>query len=168
MKLETKYLFECVLNKDIIGVKTALSQNANVNEHCRMDIVLKNDGTEKLCKDANAEKDVNMEWQGDDRTPLIFAALTMNVEIAKLLIAAGAKVDDFDTYGMSPLHYAARPNNYSPGMMQILLDAGAYVDERDGDRYTPMDYLKLSVEKRLEKASVYFQYMERNGKKCYG
>lgn len=55
-------------------------------------------------------------------TPLHFAASEDCVEVAELLLAAGATVDRQDIYGHTPL-YAAKRNRI--GVAKVLLAAGA-------------------------------------------
>ena len=51
-------------------------------------------------------------------------------------LAAGARVNERDGAGRTPLHDVARFND-NPAVTWILLDAGAQVDARDGDGATP-------------------------------
>ena len=56
-------------------------------------------------------------------TPLHVAVLEKDVELAKLLIAAGSKVDTRDQLGRTPLEAAVRDSD--PEMVALLLNAGA-------------------------------------------
>merc|ERR1712083_872279 len=62
----------------------------------------------RLVSDAHAP-DVN-ELGPDDRTPLIFAASFGDPTIVQELVQAGALVDFQDSFGWSPLHWAADTN----------------------------------------------------------
>ncbi len=61
--------------------------------------------------------------QPDGATALLWAANRNNLEIAGLLVAAGAKVDAANDYGATPLLLAAE--NGSAAMIELLLKAGA-------------------------------------------
>ena len=54
-------------------------------------------------------------------------------------IKAGAKLDDRDTIGMTPLMYAAWSNE-NPDVITTLLNAGAKLDDRDVNGWTPLMY----------------------------
>ncbi|KAF7559303.1 hypothetical protein G7046_g4857 [Stylonectria norvegica] len=60
--------------------------------------------------------------------PLLLAAEKGNVEILEPLITAGARVNDQDGEGFSPLHVAAACSD--PAGLQLVLDRGANVDIR--------------------------------------
>lgn len=74
--------------------------------------LLKNDSNPEACRDG-----------GFNPGPLQDACLRGDIEIAQLLIAAGASVDRPDYEGLQPLHLAAR-HDY-PDLIQMLLEAGA-------------------------------------------
>jgi ankyrin repeat protein len=77
-------------------------------------------------------------------TPLHAAAAGYRVEIAKLLLAAGADVNAAGNHRRSgPLHYAAdgspeRDTKRQVSMIQLLLDAGANVHAQDKNGATPL------------------------------
>lgn len=158
MTPETKSLFECVLNQDARGVARAISQKAVLEgELNEMHIVEKKNGRQRLC---NCKDNDHAYYDGariGDRSPLLYAAMNGNIEIAKLLLCAGANVDNFDDFGMSALHYAARRYKYSPGMVHFLVNRGAALDEHDGDGFTPVCYLEMSVQEAIEDASNFLQ-----------
>jgi uncharacterized protein len=66
-------------------------------------------------------------------TPLMIAALKGHAGIARQLLAAGAYPNKT---GWAPLHYAATNGNVE--MMQILLDAHAYIDAESPNKTTPL------------------------------
>lgn len=161
MTPETISLFECVLNQDAPGVARAISQKAALDEWCKMHIVTDKDGSERLC-DCKEKYHVHRDLYINGRSPLIFAAMDGNIEIAGLLINAGADVLDYDSYEMSALHYAAR--NYHPKMVQLLVDCGADIDERDAVGLTPLDYLEESVKSAIEEASSLLEKIKLKSK----
>ena len=67
---------------------------------------------------------------------LQLAASTNNPTIAKVLLAAGAKVNSTDKQKETALHSAAAEGG--TGVAKVLLAAGADVNARDEDGYTPL------------------------------
>lgn len=68
------------------------------------------------------------------RTPLHWAAEEGRVSIARGLIANGARVNEPDQFGRTPLHYAVR----WPDMVIFLINAGANVNASDFFARTPL------------------------------
>jgi len=68
-----------------------------------------------------------------DESPLMFASLNGQLELAKLLISRGA---DVNKPGWAPLHYAATRGNLS--VMVLLLDNHAYIDASSPNGTTPL------------------------------
>ncbi|PUE33007.1 hypothetical protein B9Z35_05650 [Limnohabitans sp. Jir61] len=66
-------------------------------------------------------------------TPLMLAAITNHLELAKLLIERGA---DVNKPGWTPLHYASTRGHRE--MMRLLLDNEAYIDSEAEDGTTPL------------------------------
>jgi ankyrin len=65
----------------------------------------------------------NREIPAGDETALLFAARVGDLESAKLLVAAGANVNDADAWGVSALTLAAH-SGFTP-LVEFLLDKGA-------------------------------------------
>ncbi|KAK3773373.1 hypothetical protein RRG08_023251 [Elysia crispata] len=82
-------------------------------------------GNEIACRDLLAFKDTIDISTGDNQgvTPLHCAALHNQVEIARMLIDAGADVMCIDKERSTPLHHACMEGNID--MVQLLFDAGA-------------------------------------------
>src|SRR5712691_12582758 len=72
----------------------------------------------------------------DGRTGLQIAAVNGNLQIAAILIKAGAHLDTRDKLGNAALHYATDRNHVE--MAQLLLDVGAVVDPENKNGMTPL------------------------------
>jgi ankyrin repeat protein len=68
-----------------------------------------------------------------DESPLMFASLNGNLEIARKLIARGA---DVNKPGWAPLHYAATRGHVA--VLTLLLDNHAYIDAASPNGTTPL------------------------------
>ena len=68
-----------------------------------------------------------------DESPLMFASLNGNLEIARKLITRGA---DVNKPGWAPLHYAATRGHVA--LMTLLLDNHAYIDAASPNGTTPL------------------------------
>ncbi len=71
-----------------------------------------------------------------NRTPLHEAVLINSIEMAKLLIEAGAKLNIQGEFGFTALHYAARNGNLD--IIKILLEQKADTDIKDTYGNTPL------------------------------
>lgn len=80
----------------------------------------------------HAKVDVNLANRYDE-TPLMYAAITGNIELAKVLIKRGAKVNRL---GWAPLHYAAIKGNTK--MVEFLLQQGALPNAPAADGSSPL------------------------------
>ena len=88
--------------------------------------------------------DVNARWQGN--TPLYTAVKNNNLEIAYLLIMAGADVNAIN-HGETALHQAVR--NKNSYLVQLLVTAGAKVNIQD-ESYgnTPLHYAAYNSDRQ--------------------
>jgi hypothetical protein len=76
---------------------------------------------------------------GCGEPPLSVAACAGSADVARLLLARGAALEQRDTAeGKSPLCYAAQGG--SAAMVELLLAAGAAIDHADEARWTPLMY----------------------------
>ena len=91
---------------------------------------LKADTTNRKADTANPVNATNP----DGTTPLYWAARGDHLAIVRLLLGAGARVNDADRYGITPLALAAI--NGSAPVISALLDAGADAKGRVGDGET--------------------------------
>jgi ankyrin repeat protein len=80
----------------------------------------------------------NMEVKMGRFATLHLAAIVGNVEVASLLISAGAVVDKRDGYGRTAMHFAALCGDTD--MMALLVDNGAEINVSDNDGYSVLDY----------------------------
>jgi len=79
---------------------------------------------------------------GLNRPVLSMAMLGNHIEIARLLLAAGAdvnRVGDFPVAGTTALHLASYIDHGDTQMIDLLLQAGARVDARDANGHTALD-----------------------------
>jgi uncharacterized protein len=76
--------------------------------------------------------------EADDRgrTGLQIAAINGNLQIAELLLKAGAHTAPKDMLGNTALHYAADRNHLA--IVELLLEAGAAVDPENHNGMTPL------------------------------
>ncbi len=85
----------------------------------------------------------NGKLQLTNLTPLIVAAPFATPEYLKLLLDAGAKVNDVDGRGMTPLALAVATERQNPASIRMLLQAGADVNAKNLMGQTPLDWAVL-------------------------
>ena len=76
---------------------------------------------------------------GFDRTPLMIAATSYDIEMAQLLLEGKADVKAQDNEGKTPLHYT---QNNSELARTFVLKFGADVNARDNEDKTPLHYVQ--------------------------
>jgi len=96
-----------------------------------------------------SQYDQGMMWNRGGFTPLLFAARHGDIASAKLLLAAGAGVDDAAPTGATPLVVAAHSGHAE--FAALLLDQGADPDAIDAG-YTALHAATLRGEERLVEA----------------
>ncbi|KAG0029068.1 hypothetical protein BGZ82_008149, partial [Podila clonocystis] len=84
---------------------------------------------------------IDIEAQDEDGTsPLIYAACFGHVEIAFMLLEAGAVVDARDKFGWTALVWAT--NNKHDNMVRLLLEHGASTSAQTAKGHTIIDFLR--------------------------
>jgi len=79
--------------------------------------------------------DVNTNSQVNGQSPIFYAAGSDNTAILELFLRHGGDVTAKDYFGVTPLHEAAA---FQPATVDILIGAGARVNERDDEGQTPL------------------------------
>jgi len=126
-------LHSAVVKGDVAVVKFLLSKGADVTKSRRGDA---GRGPYRA-QTQGYEQFISSEAGG---TPLFYAALTGQKEIAEMLLEKGAKLDAQSTSGATPLHVAAQRNDVE--MLKILCEGKTKprIDWRDGTGNTPLHY----------------------------
>jgi len=65
-----------------------------------------------------------------------------SIEVAKLLVECGAKINALNTNANTPLHTASIVMNYRQEIVETLLENGAHIDARNSHGLRPLDMLK--------------------------
>lgn len=81
------------------------------------------------------ETDINRQ-DSKKRTALIVASIQGEIEIAAMLLEAGARTDIADRSGNTPLNWAA--SRGESDIVRLLLEAGADFDDQNGQGQTPL------------------------------
>ncbi|GAB4236368.1 MAG: hypothetical protein OHK0028_13270 [Deltaproteobacteria bacterium] len=89
---------------------------------------------------------------GEDRTPLVFAALYGRKEIAAVLIAHGANVNYRAKDNETPLHFAAEAN--SKDVAELLIAHGADVNAKRTSGWTPLDEAAMTGKKDVAEVLI--------------
>ena len=70
------------------------------------------------------------------RSPLHYAAVDGDAELARKLLSVGQDVNLADKQGFTPLHFAAQAQ--SPATVALLLDNGAHIDAQNAFGASPL------------------------------
>jgi uncharacterized protein len=87
-------------------------------------------------QDDNADQEDRQTGLGGGLTPLVFAAREGNAEIVRILLSAGATINQTSAGGWSPLLTATWNGHYKLG--KLLLDSGADANLANADGWTPL------------------------------
>ncbi len=97
----------------------------------------------------------NVNWQDENNngwTPLHMAAWNGRVEIARMLIDAGANVNVQNEWSNTPLHWAASRGQVK--IVRMLIDAGARKDIQNNKGQIPFDLARTPELKKLLKPNL--------------
>ena len=75
-------------------------------------------------------------------TPLMMASTFCAPDVVKTLLDAGAKVNDADIRGMTPIQFAVSSEAQNPAVVKLLLKAGADVNAKSSVGETALDWAK--------------------------
>ena len=90
-----------------------------------------------------AGADVNAKDDGQQWTPLAFAARDGKLRICELLLASGADIDSTDVFGCTPLWRAALGRKHD--IVNLLVQQGANLDHANRRGVTPRSILDHAV-----------------------
>lgn len=76
------------------------------------------------------------------------AASEKRLSIVRYLVENGAKVNDRDNEGNTPLHKAASKGNL--GNVKYLIQKGADIKAKNSDGYTPLDVVDSRIKDYLK------------------
>lgn len=95
-----------------------------------------------ISRSQDASRLVNLLSPEDRRTALFLAsqmkASQKSLEMAKMLMDKGANVNHSDSYGQTPLFFAAAEGNLE--LVSLLIEKGAKVNDEDGFKQTALFY----------------------------
>ncbi|KAI8143109.1 hypothetical protein BJV82DRAFT_515389 [Fennellomyces sp. T-0311] len=103
----------------------------------------------QLLNDDRYRPYIDIDAKDDDgATPLIYAACFGKVEIAKVLLEAGAKTDIQDSSGWSALMWATTNNH--DALVKVLLEHGASSQTKSAKGRTVFDFVNTENQKIVE------------------
>lgn len=108
-------------------------------------------------------KNINESWEeltqrllvfidSDGKSGLHLAAEDYNIDIASMLVDAGADVNAKNKNGDTPLHYASE--NRCTGIVELLIKAGANVNAKNNYDDTPLHICEYANVKPLIEAGA--------------
>jgi ankyrin repeat protein len=92
-----------------------------------------------------------------DRTPLNYAAHRGLTEFIAVLLSAGANIEAEDSIGRRPIHNTMRSESQNTGTdrLKMLIVAGADLNAKDNDQYSPMALALNSLD--MESAMLLYE-----------
>lgn len=126
--IEYESLGEAAANGDIKQVRKLLDGGANIN------YMRPNDGTgwycgEDFCEDSDEKVEQYFQYDRDNGTALMRAAYNGHLEVVKLLLDKGAKVNIQNEAGSTSLMKAAYNGHFE--IVKLLIDKGASVNLKE-------------------------------------
>ena len=139
----TPFMMACRFNSNPSFVKYFLDDGFSINQESFQGMNLAH------CAASNPKPDVmqtlidygvdfDKENLIDKNTPLELAAWTGNVEVCKVLIKAGSKLEHKDRYGATALLLSTKSNN--PEVFRLLVKSGANIKVKDKQKETIIGY----------------------------
>jgi hypothetical protein len=118
----------------------------------------------KLIEDMLNNPNIDVHWENIRLDPLFKAINIGNSEVVRLLINAGANVNERNKLGYTPLMQAS----LNPQIIRLLLEAGANVNAQDNLGYTaltsPSQFGKVDVVKLLIDAGANINTQDSYGR----
>ncbi|KAG0043890.1 hypothetical protein BGZ83_010932 [Gryganskiella cystojenkinii] len=106
---------------------------------------------------------IDLDAQDEDGTsPLIYAACFGHVEIASMLLQAGAVVDARDKFGWTALVWAT--NNKHDNMVRLLLEQGASTSATTAKGHTLVDFLRHDPNDNSKIVQIFQEPCRRDSK----
>lgn len=105
--------------------------------------------------------DVNAKTNSEARslkeaTPLMFATLNNDPQIASLLLSKGAKINDVDHKDQNALFYCVSPFSKNVKSCEILWNSGVNIKQKDNEGRTVFELAKINnKEELLFKAGIF-------------
>ncbi len=156
MKNPTNKLIESIYCGQVRKIKQAISEGANVNHHDEdgftpiMCAILEDKPIPDVIK-LLVENGGNV-YLNDNRekwTALHFAARAGHVEIAKILLDAGALIDARDIFGNTPLMRAISAFRNRDQMIRFLIQHGADRNASNDSGISPMSLIESMKDQNL-------------------
>ncbi|KAI8360790.1 hypothetical protein BD560DRAFT_455627 [Blakeslea trispora] len=103
----------------------------------------------EMLADESIRPFIDINAQDNDGTPpLIYAACFGKVDVAQVLIEAGANINAQDSFGWSALMWAT--NNSHESLVKVLLDHGASSQTRSAKGRTVFDFVNTENQKMVD------------------
>jgi ankyrin repeat protein len=136
------------------AAKTLIDAGADVNARSHYVAAANGRGFEGRTPLASSTDAKAAEFASGWLTPLMFAAREGNVELARILVGAGADVDAAAGDGKTALAMAIFNGNYE--VASLLVDRKADVNKADAQRFTPLFW---AVDRRNMETAPNFPWM---------
>jgi ankyrin repeat protein len=150
----TTALMWAVSEGHVEAVRRLLESGADVNARSHYVAAANGRGFEGRTPLTNSTDAKAAEFASGWLTPLMFAAREGDVELARLIVAAGADVNAVGGDGKTALALAIFNGNYD--VASFLVDSKADVNRADAQRFTPLFY---AVDRRNMETAPNFPWM---------
>jgi len=150
----TTALMWAVSEGHIEATRALLDAGADVNARSNYVAAANGRGFEGRTPVAHGTESEVAEFASGWLTPLMFAAREGDVDLARMLVGAGADVNAVAGDGKTPLALAIFNGGYD--VASFLVDNGADVNRADAQRFTPLFW---AVDRRNMETAVNFPWM---------